>query len=322
MLAVLVGLSLAFISYRCDYKKLKNYGFAALIISFFFLISVFIPGIEADYGKAHNWINVFGFSLQPAELVKLSFLIYLAAWLEVKKDKLRVLKDGFIPFIIVLVPITFLMLSQPDLGSFLIIAGISFFVYFLAGGPWRDIIATVLLAIIMVTLVVFAKTNKMERIDCYINPQLDSQGTCYQVNQALIAVGSGGFFGLGFGESRQKSMYLPEVWSDSIFAVVAEEFGFLGSLILLSLYFFLFYRGIMIARQAPDDFGRFMAGGISFWIFFQAFVNLGGAINLIPLTGVPLPFFSSGGTSIMVLLAVIGILLNISRQRKSLKKYE
>lgn len=322
MWGVLIGLAISGIFFVYDYKKLKNYGFAALVASFILLILVFIPGLGADYGKAHNWINIFGFSLQPAEFVKLSFLIYLASWLELKKDKLSLWKESFIPFLFILGAIAALMLMQPDLGSFLIIAGMAFFVYFLAGCPWKHIIITLLAGLILVSAVVVLKSNKMERIDCYLHPSYDTQGTCYQVNQALIAVGSGGFFGLGFGESRQKSMYLPEVWSDSIFAVVAEEFGFLGSVILLLLYFALFYRGILIARRAPDFFGRLIAGGISFWIFFQAFINLGGAINLIPLTGVPLPFFSSGGTSIMILLTAIGILLNISRQQKNTKTYE
>jgi len=309
-----VGLPLLIILARIDYHRFKPLALYALVACFFLLILVFIPGLSANYGKASNWINVFGFSFQPSEFVKILFLIYLAAWLEVKADKVNSLRESIGPLLIIVAIISFLMLKQPDLGTLSIILGSSFIVYFVAGIKWRYIMVVFAIVAVGLLALVSIKSNKMERIECFKNPEANASGECYQLNQSLIAIGSGGFWGRGLGESRQKFMYLPEVWSDSIFAIIAEEVGFIFSLALIAAYLFLAYRGIIIASRAPDLFGRYLAVGISAWVVVQAILNIGGAINFIPMTGVPLPFVSSGGSALMALLAAMGILINISRQ--------
>jgi cell division protein FtsW len=316
LLGLALGLPAFIICSRIDYHIWRKYAFYFLLISIGLLLLVFIPGLSANYGKAHNWINIFGFSLQPSEFVKLSFLLYLAAWLEVKQNKLEDFYHGIAPFVVVLGIIGVLMLLQPDLGTLSIIFASSVMVYFVAGGKWRHILIALVLAAACFLILVNVKSNKMDRIECYKHPEISADDKCYQTNQALIAIGSGGFWGRGLGESRQKFMYLPEVWSDSIFAVVAEELGFIGSVILLSLYFYLFYRGWAIAQKAPDLYGRILAAGIVSWIIIQTILNVGGTMNFIPMTGVPLPFVSSGGSSLLSIMAAVGILLNISRQTR------
>ncbi|MFA4942940.1 MAG: putative lipid II flippase FtsW [Patescibacteria group bacterium] len=316
ILGLLLGIPAFIICSRIDYHFWQKYAFHFLLLSIFLLLLVFIPGLSANYGKAHNWINIFGFSLQPSEFVKISFLLYLSAWLEVKQSKLDNLSHGIAPFLAILGIICFLMLLQPDLGTLSIIFATSVMVYFVAGGKWKHILVALSLAAICLVVLVNVKANKMDRIQCYQNPEISADDKCYQTNQALIAVGSGGLWGRGLGESRQKFMYLPEVWSDSIFAVVAEELGFVGSVFLLFLYFYLFYRGFAISKKAPDLYGRILAIGIVSWIIIQTILNIGGTMNFIPMTGVPLPLVSSGGSSVLSILAALGILLNISRQTR------
>ncbi|HNX10929.1 MAG TPA: putative lipid II flippase FtsW [bacterium] len=309
-----LGLPAMIILSKINYHYLKPWALYALIGSFLLLSLVFIPGLGAGYGKAQNWINVFGFSVQPSEFVKLLFLIYLAAWLEVKADRINSFKDSLGPLVFIIAAISILMLKQPDLGTLSIILGSSLIVYFVAGIKWRYIAAILVIAAMALLILLNQKSNKMDRIECFQHPEINAGEQCYQINQSLIAIGSGGFLGRGLGESRQKFMYLPEVWSDSIFAVIAEEVGFLFSLALIAAYFFLAYRGLMIASRAPDLFGRYLAVGISAWVVVQAILNIGGAMNFIPMTGVPLPFVSSGGSALLALLAAMGILINISRQ--------
>ncbi|PIT94846.1 putative lipid II flippase FtsW [Candidatus Falkowbacteria bacterium CG10_big_fil_rev_8_21_14_0_10_39_9] len=316
LLGLLLGTPAIIICSRIDYHIWRKYALYFLLGSIVLLLLVFVPGLSANYGKAHNWINIFGFSLQPSEFVKIFFLLYLAAWLEVKQNKLEDFSHGMGPFMAILGIIGFLMLLQPDLGTLSIIFASSVIVYFVAGGRFKHIIVPLLLATICLVALVNIKSNKMDRIECYWHPEISADDKCYQTNQALIAIGSGGFWGRGLGESRQKFMYLPEVWSDSIFAVVAEELGFVGSIFLLALYFFLFYRGWAIAQKAPDLYGRILAIGIVSWILIQTILNVGGTINFIPMTGVPLPFVSSGGSSLLAVMAAVGILLNISRQTR------
>lgn len=314
---LVLGLPAFFILSRWDYHRFRKHAFAALIASFVLVLLVFIPGLGAHYGKAQNWINLWGFSIQPAEFAKLSFFIYLAAWLNVKQERLESFSQGFGPFLAILGVLGFIMMLQPDLGTFSIIFSVSVVAYFVAGGSRRILLIMLGIALLGLFLVMSVKSNKMERFDCFRDPEAYSQDKCYQINQSLIAIGSGGWFGRGLGESRQKFMYLPEVWSDSVFAVIAEEIGFVFSVLLLILYFYLFYLGIQTARRAPDDFGRLLATCIVCWVMFQTLINIGGISNLIPMTGVPLPFVSSGGSSIAALMAAMGILVNISRYTRS-----
>jgi cell division protein FtsW len=189
-------------------------------------------------------------------------------------------------------------------------------VYFVGGGRLYHIIVMILIGIIGLFLMVQVKDYQADRFRCFLDPSFSRQDKCYQINQSLIAVGSGGFFGRGVGESRQKYMYIPEIQGDSIFAIIAEESGFIFSSILIILYVYVFYRGYLISKYAPDIFGRILAIGIVSWIVIQAFFNIGGMINVVPMTGVPLPLVSYGGSAITAALAAVGILVNISKQTK------
>ncbi|MFH1428084.1 MAG: putative lipid II flippase FtsW [Patescibacteria group bacterium] len=316
----LFGLGLGFLAFLffswVDYHRWKKYAFAFLIFSIALLLLVFIPGLSANYGKARSWINVFGFSLQPSEFVKISFLLYLAAWLESRGKKLSDISQGIGPFVVVLGVIGFLMLLQPDIGTLFIIAITSLVVYFVGGGKIKHILVIMIISSLAFAIMVYFKPYQMNRFKCLADPTFSSNDICYQTNQSLIAIGSGGWFGRGIGESRQKFMYLPEVSGDSIFSIIAEEVGFIFSSILILLYLYLFYLGYRISKNAPDGFGRILALGIVSWITIQALINVGGMVNLLPMTGVPLPYISFGGSAILSAMIATGILVNISKQTK------
>ncbi len=323
LFGLVLGLFLFFVFFKIDYHFLKRHSFLFLILSVILLLLVFVPGLRNEYGTSYSWIIIFGKSFQVSEFVKLFFLFYLSGWLESKKDDLKKFSTGIFPFLTVLTIIGAFILKQPDLGTFLIIFFVALMVYLVAGGNISHLFVLFLIMVIGV-LFVFNSMNsenkngiikeyQINRVKCLQDPSFD-RDICYQVNQSLIAVGSGGLWGRGLGESRQKFNYLPEVWADSIFPIIAEEIGFIGSVLLLLIYLFIFIRGMKIAGRAPDLFGQSLAVGISVWIFFQAFLNIAGMINLVPMTGVPLPFVSAGGTSLSILLAAFGVLLNISRQ--------
>ncbi|MDP3836906.1 MAG: putative lipid II flippase FtsW [bacterium] len=317
LIAAGIGIGLFFIVSRIDYRFWRKYAVWMLLASVLLLVTVFIPGLRADHGTARSWIIIFGQSFQPAELVKITFLIYLATWLEAKKGQLNQAGTGIFPFLASLTVIGALMLAQPDFGTLFIILFASFAAFFVAGGKFTHILLTILFAALAAGLLFYAQsTYQNDRFRCYQDPSYDTQEECYQINQSLIAVGSGGWAGRGLGQSRQKFMYLPEVWGDSIFPIVAEEIGFLFSTALIALFGLLFIRGLRVAQNAPDVFGSALATGIVAWLLVQTFLNIGGMINLIPMTGVPLPFVSAGGSSIISTLLAIAILVNISKHGK------
>lgn len=318
-LAILIGFTLYWVFSRLDYHRLRKFSFFMLLFSVFLLVLVFVPGLgSAANFKARSWINIFGFSLQPSELVKLTFLIYLAGWLEGRKQKqLEDFTQGLAPFLTVLAVIALLMLAQPDFGTFVIIGFTSLIVFYIAGGKLTHLLGLGLICLVLLMGAMKLKPYQIDRFNCYLNPELNTNAACYQINQALIAVGSGGLWGRGFGESRQKMMYLPEVSGDSIFAIISEELGLIFSAALVLAFLLLFWRGCRIATRAPDNFGKVMAIGISTWLTVQALINIGGMTNLIPMTGVPLPFVSYGGSAIMAAMAAVGVLVNISKQTRT-----
>jgi cell division protein FtsW len=314
LLVVLVGLLMFYVCYKIDYRVWRKYAFFFLVISCIFLSLVFIPGLSMRGGTARSWLDIFGFSLQPSEFVKIFFLIYLAAWLEARRKDLGNFKQGIGPFLLVLSAIAILVLLQPDLGTLVIIASISLVVYFVGGGKISHLVIVLLLAVLALAVMVHYKPYQMQRFECAFDPSANTKAQCYQLNQSLIAVGSGGILGRGLGQSRQKFMYLPEVYGDSIFAVMGEEIGFVFVTAFLLLYLFLFYRIIIIAKHAPDIFSKLLCVGVASWLAIQTFFNVGGIIGLIPMTGVPLPLVSQGGSSVMAALIGLGIITNISRQ--------
>lgn len=315
ILGFVVGLFFLYVTSRIPYTVWRKYSWQTLLAGLTLLVLVFIPGIGSEFGASRSWIDFFGFfSFQPAEIVKLFFLFYLAAWLETRGAAgVRNFQSGFIPFVSILCLISLLLISQPDVGTLSIIAAMAVSVYFSAGAPLTHIGAVLLGGITAFAILIAAAPYRAARFTTFLYPEFDPQGIGYHINQALLAIGSGGFFGLGYGHSRQKFEYLPEAASDSIFAVIAEEMGWIIAVLLIFLFLWFFYRAVKIARNAPDAFGKYVVIGIASWITVQALVNIGSMVGLLPMTGVTLPFISYGGTSLAISLAAVGVVLSVSR---------
>ncbi|MEY4744756.1 MAG: hypothetical protein RL272_701 [Candidatus Parcubacteria bacterium] len=296
-----------------DYRRWRPLAPHLLTACAVLLLLVFLPGLAADWGTSKSWIRVGGVSVQPVEAVKLFFLLYLAAFLERRGEEgLADVRTGLLPFLTALGAVAFLLMLQPDLGSLLVISAIAFVAYFVAGSPWLHISGIFVAGAGALAILVKSAPYRAARLMTFLHPELDPQGVGYHINQAFLAIGSGGWFGLGLGHSRQKYLYLPEVAGDSVFAVIAEELGFIFMLAVLALLATFIIRLVRIAREAPDQFGRFTAAGIAAWVFSQTMFNIGSMVGIMPITGLPLPFVSYGGSSLAVLLAAMGIMANIS----------
>lgn len=284
------------------------------LLTIILLVAVFLPGIKNTYGTANSWLVLGGFSLQPSELLKITLVFYLAVWLQKREQLVGTWKEGFLPFVTLLLLSTLLVAIQPDLGSFLVLTAIATTMFFIAGGNILHLCMGGLLAGIMGLPLILSKQYVRDRFTAWLTPSDPriTETIGFQIKQALIAIGSGGFFGVGYGKSIQKFGYLPEVQADMIFAAMAEELGFFRMLIILTMYAILIVRGYKIAREAPDRFGFLVAAGITTWIAFQSIINMSINLALFPLTGLTLPFISYGGSSLVTTLAGIGILLNIS----------
>jgi cell division protein FtsW len=269
---------------------------------------VFMPGVGSSAKGAARWINIFSFRLQPAEFVKLALAIYLSAWFSHKE------KGRFLAFSLLLGAVLLLVMLQPDMGTASIILAEAVIIYFLSGGSVFHFLLAGPVVALLGYLIIKIEPYRAARLTSFLNMGNSLNDTSYHVKQVLIALGSGGIFGLGIGNSLQKYAYLPENVTDSIFPIIAEEFGFVGATILIILFAFLVYRGFVIASRARDKFGKLLAGGIISFVGIQAVINLGAMTALFPLTGVPLPFISYGGSALVVDLAAMGILLNISKQ--------
>lgn len=319
----LPGFFLFILLSRIDYRVWKRLAGVWLALSLGLLVLVFVPSIGTTHGTGvRSWIDLGIFSLQPAEVIKLIFLLYLAVWLESRRERVTSFANGLIPFMIYLGLVGGLIIAQPDIGTLSIIVLISLVLFYAAGARLRHLAWIV--GGMIGGLVVLVKTApyRMERLTAFLNPDFDPQGIGYHINQALLAIGSGGWLGLGLGHSKQKFQYLPEVVGDSIFAIMAEELGFVITLALIVVFLVMFYRIIKIALRAPDFFGYLVAVGVAVWIVGQFFVNIGAMMGLLPLTGLPLPLISYGGTAMMATMAAMGIVVNISqytRQGSQLK---
>lgn len=310
------GLALFLLS-NVYYRNLRQYAFYIFIFSILITLAVFIPGIGATHGGATRWINVLGFSLQPAEILKIGFVIYVATWLSGMNQHISSFISGTLPFIGIVSIVGVVMLLQPDTDTFMIMSAAGLAMFITAGGKWRDVAGMIVAAGILLALVAFMRPYIMDRLTTFMHPESDPQGAGYQIQQSLIAVGSGGFSGRGFGQSIQKFEYLPEPIGDSIFAVYSEEFGFVGSVLLIILFLSFTFRGFKIAVVAQDMFGMLLVVGFMTIIVLQAFLNIGAMLGVAPLSGLPLPFISHGGTALLATLTMVGIVLNVSKYRKS-----
>lgn len=309
--AVLAIISSLVVS-RFDYRKFPKYSIPLLIVTFILLIIVFIPGVGLELLGARRWIDLGFFVLQPSELLKVSLTIYLAAWLTKKEDQ------KLMPFILVMAAAAGIVAIEPDLGTAVIIAMTAVVMYFLSGQSIRHLAIIAGVGVIGVIGLILMEPYRVARLTAFTKVDVHNlHDTSYHTKQILIALGSGGFSGVGLGNSVQKYAYLPEHNTDSIFAIYAEETGFIGAIVVISLFLLQAYCGFTIASRADDKFGKLLAGGITAFISIQAMINIGSQAILFPLTGVPLPFISYGGSSMMINYIAIGILLSIAARAKS-----
>lgn len=307
-----VGLVGFFLAGKIAFYRWEKLAPIILLASVALLFLVFTPlGFSAD--KADRWIKVGPLTVQPAEIVKLTFLMYIAAWLAAKPERSRNLFGGFAPFLIICGIIAALLLLQPSTSSVFIIGSAGLLVYFLSGAKISYIGGAILLGALILGLVIYLTPYRFNRMAAFFNPHADTGGGGYHLAQSLNAIGSGGLLGVGFGKSTTKFNYLPEPIGDSIFAVIAEETGFIGAAGVILAYLVLIYRGFLIAFRTADAFGRLFAAGFTALIGIQTFINIGAISGVIPLTGVPLPFISYGGTALAVFLVGAGVMVNISR---------
>ncbi len=316
-----LGLCMGFIgmyfALKIDYKLLRKYSFYIFLISILLVSLVFIPGIGWSHGGARRWVSLGPVSFQPAEFLKFGFIIYFSSWLASVKARIKDFKFGVLPLLIMLGIIAFILLKQPDTKSFILITITGISMLFISDVPLKYIFGAGAIAVVFLVTLVFFKPYLQERVKTFLNPSEDAKGSSYQIQQSLIAVGGGGVFGRGYGQSIQKFSYLPEAQGDSIFAVIGEELGFVGSVGVVVLYVLFALRGFRIANNSPDVFSRLLVSGIVILIVGQSFLHIASVIGVFPLTGVPLPFISHGGTSLMIYLVAVGIVLQVSKFSKN-----
>ncbi len=302
-----IGICLMFLFSVFDYHKFYYLAFVLMMTTVILLVLVLIPGIGSKVGGARRWIDFGFFNLQPTELAKFSVIIYLSSWL-INRERKR-----FFSFLILISILMFLIFLQPDMGTAIIVFSLSVILYFLAGIELLYLYLFLPIAGFIFFLLVKMSPYRFNRLLAFFDPKRDPLGITYHINQILISLANGGIFGQGLGASRQKYLFLPEAHTDSIFAILAEELGFVGSLIVIVIFMYFIYRIYQVVCRAPDRFGKLLAAGIFAFFNLQMIINLAGIVNLIPLTGVPLPFLSYGGSSLLISFTLVGILINIGR---------
>lgn len=307
-IAAVVGIVLMYILSFINYNFYKKIATPFFIFSIVLLVLVFIPSLSYSALGARRWISIKGFNFQPSEVIKLSLAIFIAKIADSKKKTIIF----YIPFVLVVG----LIMLQPDLGTTLVVSIMALSQILVSGIPILHFLSSILIGLIGVIGLILVSPYRRDRVMTFFENTVDPLGKGYHIRQILLALGSGGLFGLGIGQSRQKYLFLPEASTDSIFAAIAEEVGFIGSFVLILFFAFFVYKTFKIANLAPDIFSKVLAVGISAWIGGQILINISSMVALTPLTGVPLPFFSYGGTSLVMVLVGCGILLNISRYAK------
>jgi cell division protein FtsW len=311
---VIIALPVMYMFSKIPYQFYKKIALPSFVLSLVLLVLVLIPELSNDYGSAKSWLNLpFLPSIQPSEIAKLSLIFYLSLWMDKKINAITSLKEGFLPFLVLLFVLVLLIGLQPDFGAVLVITFIAGTIFFVAGGNLFHIFAGVFVATLSAWPVVLSHHYIKIRLLSFLDPSVDPQGAGYQIKQALLTIGSGKLFGVGFGKSVQKFGYLPEVQGDTIFSVAAEELGFIRITFIILIFLFIAIKGYTISLKTNDRFAKLLATGISSWIFFQAMINVGVNMAVLPLTGITLPFISYGGTSLLTMAISAGILLNISR---------
>jgi cell division protein FtsW len=316
---LLPGLILGFLAFKINLSLIKKWSPLFLLGNLILMALVFVPHIGLEIDGASRWISLGPISLQPSETLKVAFFLYLAAWLAnrtpgEKTPKEKKLNQTFLVFSAIVGFIAVALISQPDVSTFGLICFVALIMYFANNTPIWHSLSMIALGFGALAFLVKLAPYRMNRVTVFFNPEADPMGIGYQLKQSLIAIGSGGATGAGFGLGVQKLGLLPQPIADSIFAVFSEETGFVGSLFLLSLFLLFLWRGFKIAKEAENRFEQLLALGITSWITLQAFINIGAMMGLFPLTGIPLPFVSYGGTALITVLVGAGLLLNISQK--------
>lgn len=304
---LVVGFAALTVFSLVDYHYWYKIALPMLLVTLALLLAVFLPGIGVRALGAHRWINFGFFVLQPAELAKLVLVMYLSAWFSARE------RGRLVAFALLVAMVVGLVLLEPDLGTSVIIVAIALILYFSSGAPVLHFAAIIPVLGAGILLLAIISPYRMARLTTFLHPEQDPLGSSYHIRQALLGLGSGGWFGVGIGQSRQKYEYLPEANTDSIFAIIGEETGYVGAVAVILMFVLVSWRGFRIAKRAGDGFGRLLAIGVTSWISVQSIINLSAMVALMPLTGVPLPFVSYGGSSLIIMLAAVGILLNISK---------
>ncbi len=303
-----LGISGLVIASRFPHQKLQHFAKPLFLVTIFLLIMVLVPGIGSKLLGARRWLNLGLFSFQPAEFAKLSMVIYFAS--------LYAKKIATFPFVSITGLVAGLIMLEPDMGTTLVITGTSTLMYFGSGGKLKNLLSVVPLLAIFMVLAIIISPYRMSRVKTFFDSSHDPLGASYQVRQSLISLGSGGFIGTGIGESRQKYEFLPEVTTDSIFAIIGEELGTFGTITILIIFAFLTIGGLQIAATQSNNFSKYLALGIASWFGLQAFINMSAVVALLPFTGIPLLFISYGGTSLLITLISSGILINIAKRNE------
>ena len=307
------GIILAFFAFRIRLETLKKWVPVLLLINLALLAMVFLPKIGAEAGGATRWISLGPISFQPSEFLKITFILYLAAWLASRTERVKGFGQTFVAFLLVISIISLFLILQPDISTLAIIVISAALMYFLATTPIWHSILIVLIGMGGLLALIKIAPYRLNRLLVFLNPEVDPMGIGYQIKQAIIAVGSGGIFGQGLGMSSLRFGFLPHSMSDAIFAIFAEEAGFVGAAILVLLFLIFLWRGFKIAKISQDKFSQLSALGITSWLCLQGFINIASMIEILPLSGTPLPFISYGGSALISELIGVGILLNISK---------
>lgn len=308
LVALIVG---ATVDYR-KWKQLAPYLFGLAVVA---TASVFIPYIGLEHGGGKRWIEILGMSLQPSEGLKVAAVIMAAAFFSAIRGKTTTFTYGLGGLAAILALPVLILIMQPDIGTLSIACIGVGSIFFAAGASWKQIAAVVVVGLLALTMLTLVRPYMRDRVMTFLNPAQGQQAESYQIRQSLIAIGSGGFFGRGFGQGIQKFTYLPEPMGDSIFAVAGEEIGFIGAVVIVLLFLGFALRGYSVAAHAPDLFGSLLAVGLSTYLTAEAFINIAAMLGVAPLTGIPLTFVSQGGSAMLASLGAAGILLNISRHR-------
>ncbi len=313
LIAVLIGGAAAYGLSRIDYRLLRRFALPFLCAAVLLSLCVFLPGIGIAHGGAKRWVGAFGWSFQPSELLKIAFVVYAAAFFAAAKEKISSFSFGLLPLLVLLTLSGVLLLLQPDTDTFAVLFFALIAIFFVAGGRFKQLGILCLTGLVALSVLVAMRPYLKDRFLTFLDPSSDPRGSGWQIEQSLIAIGSGGFFGRGFGQSVQKFSYLPEPIGDSIFAVASEEFGFVGATLLVVLFLAFCLRGLRVAARAPDAFARLLVVGIVILVGASACINIASMLGLIPLSGLTLPLVSHGGSALVITLAGAGIVLNISR---------